>query len=89
MPSKVYAARKARMERDPEFKARVLASQAASRRRRREEQYTESRVCGYPLGGDRRCWKEYVHTHRGLTYDPAKGNWEQRVARGNGLEETS
>lgn len=66
-----YAAKKARMDRDPEFKARVLAAQARSRRARREREFAAhverfgDRVCGWVYGNDRRCWRTDAHTHTG------------------------
>jgi hypothetical protein len=72
MPSKVYAARKARMARDPEFKARVLASQAASRRNARLSHLQTKAIlgiaCGFEFKGGRHCWKGYEHRHGGKVY---------------------
>lgn len=72
MPSKRYADRKARMARDPEYKRRVLAAQAESRRKARLELLDQSRdtVCGFPYPNGRHCWKGYAHTHGGEVYDP-------------------
>jgi hypothetical protein len=70
--SSVYANRKARMERDPEFRAKVYAAQSASRAKRRQRELEESGdlVCGHEYANGRRCWKVYAHTHGGEVVDP-------------------
>lgn len=70
MASKRYEARKQRMAKDPEFKARVLAAQTESRRRARLDALRAKVllgiVCGFEFPGGRHCWKDYPHTHGGV-----------------------
>jgi hypothetical protein len=70
--STVYANRKARMDRDPAFRAKVYAAQTASRAKRRQLELEEAGdvVCGHQYAGGRRCWKTYAHTHGGEVVDP-------------------
>lgn len=57
------------MAKDPEFRARVLAAQAESRRQRRERDWqravAEGRACHWEFPNGRHCWKAYAHTHDG------------------------
>lgn len=64
-----YPGRKARMERDAEFRHRVLSTQAESRRRRRAEEWQihieryGDTICLHQYPNGRRCWKVEDHNH--------------------------
>jgi hypothetical protein len=78
---KVYRERKARMAKDPDYKRRVLASQAASRAKATDGAWTAKVLLGlvcphrYPNG--RHCWKTYEHTHGGTRVGPFDGTAKQ------------
>jgi hypothetical protein len=75
-----YATKKARMDRDPEFKTRVLAAQARSRRKRTDGRWLAfvelngSRgvpVCQHEYPNGRRCWRVHPHRHGGIEHPVA------------------
>lgn len=78
MASKRYATRKARMDRDPDYRAKVLRAQAESRRlateRRWQELVDQGSACNHQYPNGRHCWKSYSHTHDGglVVVGPAK-----------------
>lgn len=68
MPSS-YTIRKARMDRDPGFAARVIGHQMAARKRRRDREWAEHErlngkaVCHHRYPEGRRCWRIEEHNH--------------------------
>lgn len=70
--SKRYEKRKQQMAKDPEYRRRVLASQAASRARAVRDRHTAQAllgiVCPFEYGNGRHCWKTFKHTHGGQSY---------------------
>lgn len=82
MPRKVrqYSDRKARMDRDPEFRRRVLDAQARSRRKATDgrwlafvEEHTARgvAVCRHEYPNGRRCWRVHPHRHGGIEHPVA------------------